>query len=101
MPRRLILHRRAIYPSRPSARWVRRPNLFEARIVYPALILLPDDCLPSPSWRSPLDARMNAMEPEQFTLADTPMTDVAEGDAGLVPADASSSPPTVPPDVVP
>jgi len=24
---------------------------------------------------------MNAMEPEQFTLADTPMTDVAEGDA--------------------
>ena len=44
---------------------------------------------------------MNAMEPEQFTLADTPMTDVAEGDAGLVPADASSSPPTVPPDVAP
>jgi hypothetical protein len=44
---------------------------------------------------------MNAMEPEQFTLADTPMTDVAEGDANLVPADASSSPPTVPPDVAP
>jgi len=44
---------------------------------------------------------MNAMEPEQFTLADTPMTDVAEGDAGLAPADASSSPPTVPPDVAP
>jgi hypothetical protein len=45
---------------------------------------------------------MNAMEPEQFTLADTPMTDVAEGDANLVPADASSaSPPTVPPDPEP
>jgi hypothetical protein len=46
---------------------------------------------------------MNAMEPEQFTLADTPMTDVAEGDANLVPADASSSssPPTVPPDPAP
>ncbi len=42
------------------------------------------------------------MEPEQFTLADTPMTDVAEGDAGLVPADASSSsPPTVPADAAP
>ncbi len=42
------------------------------------------------------------MEPEQFTLADTPMTDVAEGDANLVPADASSaSPPTVPPDPEP
>ena len=45
---------------------------------------------------------MNAMEPEQFTLADTPMTDVAEGDANLVHADASSaSPPTVPPDPEP
>jgi hypothetical protein len=45
---------------------------------------------------------MNVMEPEQFTLADTPMTDVAEGDANLVPADAlPSSPPTVPPDVAP
>ena len=33
------------------------------------------------------------MEPEQFTLADTPMTDVAEGGANLVPADASSSSP--------
>ena len=42
---------------------------------------------------------MNAMEPEQFTLADTPMTDVAEGDANLVPADAS--PPTVPSDAAP
>jgi hypothetical protein len=47
---------------------------------------------------------MNAMEPEQFTLADTPtkdtpMTDVAEGDANLVPADAS--PPTVPSDPAP
>ena len=42
------------------------------------------------------------MEPEQFTLADTPMTDVAEGDAALVPADASSSsPPTVPPNPAP
>ena len=40
------------------------------------------------------------MEPEQFTLADTPMTDVAEGDANLVPAD-TSSPPTVPPDPAP
>ena len=40
------------------------------------------------------------MEPEQFTLADTPMTEVAEGDAGLVPADASSSP-TAPPDAAP
>jgi hypothetical protein len=44
---------------------------------------------------------MNAMEPEQFTLADTPMTDVAEGDANLVPADASSSSPTVAPDAAP
>ena len=43
---------------------------------------------------------MNAMEPEQFTLADTPMTNVAEGDANLVPADASS-PLTVPPDPEP
>lgn len=45
------------------------------------------------------------MEPEQFTLADTPMTDapmteVVEGDAALVPADASS-PPTVPSDAAP
>jgi hypothetical protein len=44
---------------------------------------------------------MNAMEPEQFTLTDMPMTEVAEGDAGLVPVDASSSSPTVPPDAAP
>jgi hypothetical protein len=34
---------------------------------------------------------MNAMEPEQFTLADTAMTEVAEGNCDLVPADASSA----------
>jgi hypothetical protein len=35
---------------------------------------------------------MNAMEPEQFTLASTAMTEVAEGNCDLVPADASSAP---------
>jgi hypothetical protein len=38
-----------------------------------------------------LDATMNAMEPEQFTLANTVMTEVAEGNCDLVPADASSA----------
>ena len=38
---------------------------------------------------------MNAMEPEQFTLASTAMTEVAEGNCDLVPADASSS--SIPP----
>ena len=36
---------------------------------------------------------MNAMEPEQFTLANAAMTEVAEGNCDLVPADASSIPP--------
>ena len=36
---------------------------------------------------------MNAMEPEQFTLANAAMTEVAEGNCDLVPADASSLPP--------
>ena len=38
---------------------------------------------------------MNAMEPEQFTLANTAMTEVAEGNCDLVPADPSSS--SIPP----
>ena len=38
---------------------------------------------------------MNAMEPEQFTLASTAMTEVAEGNGDRVPADASSS--SIPP----
>jgi hypothetical protein len=42
-----------------------------------------------------LDATMNAMEPEQFTLASTAMTEVAEGNCDLVPADPSSS--SIPP----
>jgi hypothetical protein len=42
-----------------------------------------------------LDATMNAMEPEQFTLANTAMTEVAEGNCDLVPADPSSS--SIPP----
>ena len=36
---------------------------------------------------------MNAMEPEQFTLANAATTEVAEGNCDLVPADASSIPP--------
>jgi hypothetical protein len=42
-----------------------------------------------------LDATMNAMEPEQFTLANTAMTEVAEGNCDLVPADGSSA--SIPP----
>jgi hypothetical protein len=42
-----------------------------------------------------LDATMNAMEPEQFTLANTAMTEVAEGNCDLVPADPSSA--SIPP----
>ena len=42
-----------------------------------------------------LDATMNAMEPEQFTLASTAMTEVAEGNCDLVPADGSSA--SIPP----
>ena len=38
---------------------------------------------------------MNAMEPEQFTLASTAMTEVAEGNCDLVPADGSSA--SIPP----
>ena len=42
-----------------------------------------------------LDATMNAMEPEQFTLANAAMTEVAEGNCDLVPADPSSA--SIPP----
>jgi hypothetical protein len=41
--------------------------------------------------RSHLDATMSAMEPAQFTLADSAITEVAEGNCDLFPADQSSA----------